>query len=124
MGAPQQNNEPIITLTGDGGLKFCLAELATAKDWALPIIYIVWNNQGYGETESSMLSVGITPAGVGPKPPKIDALAKAYGIGYAYLTSFEEMTNVLQKAAKSQSPILLEINEALIMAQIESIVPL
>ena len=124
MGAPQQNNEPIIALTSDGSLQFCLAELANGKDWALPIIYIVWNNQGYGEIESSMLSVGITPVGVSPKPPKIDALAKAYGIGYAYLTSFGELTNLLKKAAKSQSPMLLEINEASIMAQIEPITPL
>ena len=54
----------------------------------------------------------------------IDALAKAYCIGYAYLTSFEALTSELQKAAKGQSPTLLEINEALIMAQIESITPL
>ena len=120
----QQNNEPIIALTGDGGLQFCLAELATAKDWALPIIFIVWNNQGYSEIESSMLNVGITPVGVSPKPPKIDALAKAYDISYTYLTSFEALTSELQKAAKGQSPALLEINEALIMPQIESITPL
>lgn len=120
----EQNNEPIIALTGDGGLQFCLAELATAKDWALPIIFIVWNNQGYSEIESSMLNVGITPVGVSPKPPKIDALAKAYDISYTYLTSFEALTSELQKAAKGQSPALLEINEALIMPQIESITPL
>ena len=71
-----------------------------------------------------MLNVGITPVGVSPKPPKIDALAKAYNIRYTYLTSFETLTSELQKAAKGQSPALLEINEALIMPQIESITPL
>ena len=119
----QQNNQPIIALTGDGGLQFCLAELATAKDWELPIIFMVWNNQGYGEIESSMLAVGITPIGVSPKPPSVDALAQAYGINYARLTSFKALASLLQSAADSQTPIILEINEALIMNQIEPIIP-
>ena len=119
----QHNNQPIIALTGDGGLQFCLAELATAKDWELPIIFMVWNNQGYGEIESSMLAVGITPIGVSPKPPSIDALAQAYGINHARLTSFTALADLLQQAADNQTPMLLEINEALMMDQIEPTIP-
>ena len=65
-----------------------------------------------------MLSVSITSLSVSPKLQNVDVLAKTYGISYAYLTSFIALTNLLQKAAKSQSSMLLEINEALIMGQI------
>jgi acetolactate synthase-1/2/3 large subunit len=119
----QHNNHPIIALTGDGGLQFCLAELATANDFKLPIIFIVWNNQGYGEIESSMLAVGVTPIGVSPKPPKLDALAQAYGLDYAYLTHLNDLADVLHKATNHKGPMLLEINEQQIMAQLEAITP-
>jgi acetolactate synthase-1/2/3 large subunit len=119
----QHNNHPIIALTGDGGLQFCLAELATANDFKLPIIFIVWNNQGYGEIESSMLAVGVTPIGVSPKPPKLDALAQAYGLDYAYLTHINDLADVLHKATNHKGPMLLEINEQQIMAQLEAITP-
>ena len=84
---------------------------------------MVWNNQGYGEIESSMLAVGITPIGVSPKPPSIDALAQAYGINHARLTSFTALADLLQQAADNQTPMLLEINEALMMDQIEPTIP-
>jgi len=108
----KQNHHPIIALTGDGGLQFCLAELATAKEFELPIIFIVWNNQGYGEIESSMLTVGITPIGVSPKPPRINALAMAYDIGYVKLTSFAALPGLLKKAVAYKGPMLLEIDDS------------
>ena len=114
----QNNNHPIVALTGDGGMQFCLAELATAQAFELPIIFIVWNNQGYGEIESSMLAVGITPIGVSPSPPKLDALALAYGLKYEKLAQFNDLTDVLHQAAEHSGPILLEINEQEIMAQL------
>jgi len=114
----QNNNHRVIALTGDGGMQFCLAELATAQTFELPIIFIVWNNQGYGEIESSMLAVGITPIGVSPQPPKLDALALAYGLKYSKLAHFSDLPDVLQQAAAHQGPMLLEINEQQIMAQL------
>ena len=99
-------------------MQFCLAELATAQAFELPIIFIVWNNQGYGEIESSMLAVGITPIGVSPSPPKLDALALAYGLKYEKLAQFNDLTDVLHQAAEHSGPILLEINEQEIMAQL------
>jgi acetolactate synthase-1/2/3 large subunit len=116
----QHNNHPIIALTGDGGLQFCLAELATAKDFELPIIFIVWNNQGYGEIESSMLAVGVTPIGVSPMPPILDALAIAYGLKYMQLVNVNDLSNVLQQAVHHKGPMLLEINDPQIMSQLET----
>ena len=119
----QNNTHPVIALTGDGGLQFCLAELATAKDFELPIIVIVWNNQGYGEIESSMLAVGVTPIGVSPKPPKLDALAQAYGLDYTYLTHINDLADALLKAASHKGPVLIEINEQQMTTQLEAITP-
>jgi acetolactate synthase-1/2/3 large subunit len=37
----------VVCLTGDGGLQFSLAELGSAKDIEAPVIFVVWNNNGY-----------------------------------------------------------------------------
>jgi len=108
----------LVAITGDGGLQFCLADLATAKDCELPIIFIVWNNHGYGEIESSMLAVGVTPIGVSPKPPQLDALAQAYGLPYHRLTDLSSFTHLLQTCAADTTPSLIEVNETEIMALI------
>jgi acetolactate synthase-1/2/3 large subunit len=94
--------------------------LATAKDFELPIIFIVWNNQGYGEIESSMLAVGVTPIGVSPMPPILDALAIAYGLKYMQLVNVNDLSNVLQQAVHLKGPMLLEINEPQMMSQLET----
>ncbi len=70
-----------------------------------------------------MLAVGITPIGVSPTPPKIDALAKAYNIGFAKLSSFTALAKLLKQKANITSPLLLEVNEALILPQIEPPTP-
>jgi len=112
------SQKPIVAITGDGGLQFCLAELATAKDCDLPIIYLVWNNQGYGEIESSMLAAGITPVGVSPKPPQLDALAQAYGLQYQRLNQLHDLTALLQQSAQGSSPVIIEVDQQEIMAQL------
>ncbi|MBT3436324.1 MAG: 5-guanidino-2-oxopentanoate decarboxylase [Oceanospirillaceae bacterium] len=108
----------LVAITGDGGLQFCLAELATAKDTGLPIIYLVWNNYGYGEIESSMLAVGVTPVGVSPKPPQLDALAQAYGLHYVKLPDINQLTDILRNYSQGCCPVIIEINEDEIMAQL------
>ncbi|HCH33783.1 MAG TPA: hypothetical protein DE045_12640 [Oceanospirillaceae bacterium] len=117
LGQQQQSDtRPIVAIIGDGGLQFCIAELATAKDCGLPIIFIVWNNHGYGEIESSMLAVGVTPVGVSPKPPQLDALAQAYGLPYHRLTDLSRFTNLLRTCAADTTPSIIEVNELQIMA--------
>ncbi|TIX03036.1 MAG: hypothetical protein E5V46_32690, partial [Mesorhizobium sp.] len=57
---------PVVCLTGDGGFQFTLPELGAALDADAPVIFVVWNNRGYREIETSMLDVGVEPVGVSP----------------------------------------------------------
>ena len=45
---------PVVCLTGDGGFQFTLPELGAAVDAGAPVIFVVWNNRGYREIETSM----------------------------------------------------------------------
>jgi acetolactate synthase-1/2/3 large subunit len=71
---------PVVCLVGDGGFQFCLGVLGAAKDEAVPVIFVVWNNSGYQEIEDYMVSRDITPTAVKPSAPDFTLLAKAYGI--------------------------------------------
>src|SRR5690606_25608450 len=71
---------PVVCLTGDGGFQFTLPEMGAASDAGANVIFVVWNNRGYREIETSMRDVGVEPVGVSPAPPDFLKLAQAYGI--------------------------------------------
>jgi acetolactate synthase-1/2/3 large subunit len=42
-------------MLGDGGFQFTLAELGSARDCNADVAFLVWNNSGYLEIETSMV---------------------------------------------------------------------
>jgi acetolactate synthase-1/2/3 large subunit len=99
----------VVCLTGDGGFQFTLPELGAALDAGAAVIFVVWNNRGYREIETSMLDVGVEPVGVSPAPPDFCKLAEAYGIGAERLASVEELADALQRARATGLPRVIEI---------------
>jgi len=108
IGSPRN---PVICLTGDGGLQFSLAEIGSAVDAGAKVIFLIWNNDGYQEIETYMLSLGIEPEGVKPSPPDFSAIAKAYGVPAALLSDVEELGAALRAAKERNGPSLVEIHQ-------------
>jgi acetolactate synthase-1/2/3 large subunit len=100
---------PVVCLTGDGGFQFTLPELGAALDAQAPVIFVVWNNRGYREIETSMLDVGVEPVGVSPAPPDFCKLAEAYGIGAQRLADIGGLPRALQDARATGLPRVIEI---------------
>ncbi|MFA6153503.1 5-guanidino-2-oxopentanoate decarboxylase [Mesorhizobium sp.] len=100
---------PVVCLTGDGGFQFTLSELGAALDAQAAVIFVVWNNRGYREIETSMLDVGVEPVGVSPAPPDFCKLAEAYGIGAQRLGDIGELPRALQDARATGLPRVIEI---------------
>ncbi|RVD66972.1 5-guanidino-2-oxopentanoate decarboxylase [Mesorhizobium sp. M7A.F.Ca.ET.027.03.2.1] len=100
---------PVVCLTGDGGFQFTLPELGAALDARAPVIFILWNNRGYREIETSMLDVGVEPVGVSPAPPDFCKLAEAYGIGAERLADIEALADALKRARATGLPRVIEI---------------
>ncbi len=101
---------PVICLSGDGGFQFTLSELGAATDAATPVIFVVWNNRGYREIETSMRNVGVEPVGVSPAPPDFGKLAGAYGIITEKLASAAGLAAALKHARSLNKPCLIEID--------------
>ncbi|MBZ9795227.1 5-guanidino-2-oxopentanoate decarboxylase [Mesorhizobium sp. ES1-4] len=100
---------PVVCLTGDGGFQFTLPEIAVALDCEAPVIFVVWNNRGYREIETSMLDVGVEPVGVSPAPPDFCKLAEAYGIGAERLADIGALPPALKHARATGLPRVIEI---------------
>jgi acetolactate synthase-1/2/3 large subunit len=97
----------VVCLTGDGGLQFTLPELGAAVDAGAAVIFIVWNNRGYREIETSMTAVGVEPVGVSPAPPDFSLIAAAYGLPFASVATPEELAATLRRIA-GKGPALVE----------------
>ncbi|MEW6632072.1 MAG: 5-guanidino-2-oxopentanoate decarboxylase [Pseudomonadota bacterium] len=106
LGVPEA---PVVCLTGDGGFQFSLPELGAALDAEAPVIFVVWNNRGYREIETSMLDVGVEPVGVSPAPPDFCKLAEAYGLEAERLTGAEGLAGALKRARAAAKPRIIEV---------------
>ncbi len=101
---------PVVCLTGDGGFQFTLPEIGAALDAEAPVIFVVWNNRGYREIETSMRDVGVEPVGVSPAPPDFGKLAEAYGIAAEKLSGPHGLREALLRATAANRPCLIEIS--------------
>ena len=108
LGAPEL---PVIGLTGDGGGQFSLNEIISAVDAQVPVIYIVWNNQGHGEIRRFMDDAKVAKIGVDIIPPDYVALAKAMGCQGEHVKSLEQLTQALTQAKTANAPFLIELDE-------------
>lgn len=100
----------VVCLSGDGGFQFTLPELGAAADAGTPVIFVVWNNRGYREIETSMTSVGVEPVGVSPAPPDFCRIAEAYGIASERIAAPEALPDALRRAKAAKRPYLIEIS--------------
>ncbi len=101
--------EAVVCLTGDGGFQFTLPEIAVALEAGTPVIFIVWNNRGYREIETSMRSVGVEPVGVSPAPPDFVKIADAYGMPAERLVETAALPAALRRARVTGKACLIEI---------------
>ncbi|MEW9836536.1 5-guanidino-2-oxopentanoate decarboxylase [Mesorhizobium marinum] len=99
----------VVCICGDGGFQFTLPELGVAADVGAPVIFVIWNNRGYREIETSMRDVGVEPVGVSPVPPDFCRIAEAYGIPAERLSSPADLPAALSRAKAASGPYLVEI---------------
>ena len=111
-------DRPVVCLAGDGGLQFTLGELGSAIDAGTPVIVLVWNNRSYGEIKTFMEARGIRPEGVDLATPDFVAIARAYGFAGERLQRRDQLTALLLDAAGSNTPTLIEIDDAVVMADL------
>lgn len=107
-----RKQEPVICLIGDGGIQFTLPELIVASENALPIIVIIWHNQGYGEIRRYMQDRGLPLIGVNIAAPNFALTAQSIGALYRRIESLQELLAAAEKDCQGRRPAVYEIDES------------
>ncbi|CAM4113364.1 5-guanidino-2-oxopentanoate decarboxylase [Pseudomonas wadenswilerensis] len=103
---------PVVCLIGDGGLQFTLPELASAREAQVPLIVLLWNNQGYEEIKRYMVNRAIEPVGVDIYTPDFIGVAKALGCSAESVGDVAQLREALRQACDRKGPSLIEIDQA------------
>jgi len=100
---------PVIALVGDGGIMFTLSELACAVEEQLPVVIVLWHNQGYEEIRRFMDNAGVTRLGVDIQAPDFQLLAQGFGCAAVAIDSPQALQVALDERDPS-APLLVEID--------------
>jgi acetolactate synthase I/II/III large subunit len=104
-----QPSLPVVALVGDGGVMFTLSELATAVEERLPVVIVVWHNQGYEEIRRFMDAHGVERRGVDVQAPDFQVVAAGFGCQAARVRDPQGLARVLA-SRPSDAPLLIEVN--------------
>ncbi|MDX0978530.1 5-guanidino-2-oxopentanoate decarboxylase [Sinorhizobium medicae] len=111
-GALIGTRRPTVCLIGDGGIQFTLPELGSAREAELPLIVLLWNNNGYGEIKSYMETRGIEPIGVDIFTPDFLTISRGFGCEAHRMKDHRELPALLEAALLRRCPTVIEIVEA------------
>lgn len=99
----------VIAFTGDGGLKMCIGELATAVQYQAPVTVIVFNDGALTMIDLKQQQRGMATAGV--RWPRTDfaVVARGFGCTAWRVSTRAEYDAALAEAAKTLGPTLIDV---------------
>jgi len=103
-------DRPVVAITGDGGFMFGVQELATAVQFNIGVVVLVFNNNSYGNVrrdqrehfEGRIVASDLVN-------PDFVKLAESFGVGAARVTSPDHFRPALEKALANGGPYLIDI---------------
>ena len=104
-----QPDKPVVALSGDGGFLFNSQELATAVQYGINAVVIVFNDNAYGNVMRDQVNrFEGRVYGAALHNPDFVKLAEAYGARGVRVQP-EELGPALQKALSINAPTLIEV---------------
>lgn len=94
---------PVLAVSGDGGAMYSIAELATAKQYGLPVTWLIVDDGGYGILREYMTDTFGEATATELARPDFVALAESFGVP-AVRSSTETLTEDLTKALAAPGP--------------------
>ena len=103
-------DRPVVAITGDGGFMFGVQELATAVQFNIGVVVLVFNNNAYGNVRRDQRERfdGRVVASDLVNPDFVK-LAESFGVSAARVTSPEGFRPALEKALAHGGPYLIDI---------------
>ncbi|MBU6456678.1 MAG: hypothetical protein KGQ48_03960 [Bradyrhizobium sp.] len=111
LGAKVANpDRAVVAITGDGGFMFGVQELATAAQFNIGVVTLVFNNNSYGNVRRDQIEAfdGRVVASDLVNPDFVK-LAESFDVGAARVSSPDAFRPALEKALAAGSPYVLVI---------------
>jgi acetolactate synthase-1/2/3 large subunit len=103
----------VVSVTGDGGFMFAAQELATAVQYGINLVTIVFNNNAYGNVlRDQTTSFGGRLLGSELVNPDFVAFARSFGVEAHRVASPDTLRPVLAQAIAAGRPVLIEVGMA------------
>ena len=103
-------DRPVVSVTGDGGFMFGVQELATAAQYGLGLVTLLFNNNAFGNVlRDQRIGFGNRVIGAALENPDFMLLARAFGVEGHRVASPEALKPALAQALKADRPVLIEI---------------
>jgi acetolactate synthase-1/2/3 large subunit len=103
-------DRPVVAITGDGGFMFGVQELATAVQFNIGVVTLVFNNNAYGNVRRDQRERfdGRVVASDLVNPDFVK-LAESFGVGASRVTSPDAFRPALEKALAGGGPYVIAI---------------
>ncbi|MFK8906283.1 thiamine pyrophosphate-binding protein [Streptomyces sp. YS-3] len=105
---------PVLAVSGDGGAMYSIAELATARQYGLPVTWLIVDDGGYGILREYMTDAFGTATATELDGPDFVALAESFGVP-AVRTSPEALRDDLAAALAAPGPSVVVLPAVLRM---------
>lgn len=103
-------DRPVVAITGDGGFMFAVQELATAVQFGIGVVTLVFNNNAYGNVRRDQLhAFGGRVVAADLVNPDFVKLAESFGVKAWRVGSPDEFKPVLEKVLADGGPCLIDI---------------
>ena len=105
---------PVLAVSGDGGAMYSIAELATARQYALPVTWLIVDDGGYGILREYMTDAFGAATATELARPDFVALAESFGVP-AVRTTPEDLSTDLATAFAAPGPSVVVLPAVLRM---------
>jgi acetolactate synthase-1/2/3 large subunit len=115
LGAKVANpDKAVVSVTGDGGFMFGVQELATAAQYGIALVTIVFNNHSFANVlRDQETQFGGRTLGSRLKNPDFVRLAESFGVAAARVRTPRELAQALEQELAAARPALIEVELAI-----------
>lgn len=100
---------PSVAIIGDAGFMFTVQDLMTAVEHAIPVIVLVFNDEGYGVERRHQDHLYGRRSGVDVRPPDFVALARSFGADGIRVDDLSAVGAAVEVALEAEGPVLIEV---------------
>ncbi|MDR2017576.1 MAG: thiamine pyrophosphate-binding protein [Syntrophobacterales bacterium] len=105
-----RTDQPVLSVTGDGSFLPCASDLATAKQYNIPVVILVYNSGGFGILEEYMDSSYGIRSSMALANPDFTKLAKSFGIKAKKAGTLDRLKGLFRDDVTWDEPFLIELD--------------